>query len=138
MIGIVIVAHGGLAREYLAAMEHVVGKQGGTAAVSIDADDDCGSKQAEVDAAVASVDDGQGVVVVTDMFGSTPSNLATRACYRDPTRRVLYGANLPLLVKLAKARHKPLNDAVSSALTAGRKYINCIDGFGPNGAPIAL
>jgi len=138
VIGIVIVAHGGLAREYLAAMEHVVGKQGGTAAVAIDADDDCGSKQAEVDAAVAAVDDGQGVVVVTDMFGSTPSNLATRACYKDPTRRVLYGANLPLLVKLAKARHKPLNDAVASALTAGRKYINCIDGFGPNGAPIAL
>ena len=51
---------------------------------------------------------------------------------------MLYGANLPLLVKLAKARHKPLNDAVASALTAGRKYINCIDGFGPNGAPIAL
>ena len=88
MIGIVIVAHGGLAREYLAAMEHVVGKQGGTAAVSIDADDDCGSKQAEVDAAVAAVDDGQGVVVVTDMFGSTPSNLATRRLLQgpDPTR----------------------------------------------------
>ena len=51
---------------------------------------------------------------------------------------MLYGANLPLLVKLAKARHKPLNDAVASALTAGRKYINCIDGFGPNGTPIAL
>ena len=80
MIGIVIVAHGGLAREYLAALEHVVGKHPGTAAVSIDADDDCGSKQAEVDAAVASVDDGEGVVVVTDMFGSTPSNLAIGAC----------------------------------------------------------
>ena len=119
-------------------MEHVVGKQGGTAAVSIDADDDCGSKQAEVDAAVAAVDDGQGVVVVTDMFGSTPRTSPPGACLQDPTRRVLYGANLPLLVKLAKARHKPLNDAVASALTAGRKYINCIDGFGPNGAPIAL
>ena len=135
MIGIVIVAHGGLAREYLLAMEHVVGRHPGTAAVSIDADDDCGSKQAEIDRAVASVDEGEGVVVVTDMFGSTPSNLATRACYKDPTRRVLYGANLPLLVKLAKARHKPLNDAVASALTAGRKYINSSDGFGPNGAP---
>jgi PTS system mannose-specific IIA component len=138
VIGIVIVAHGGLAREYLAALEHVVGKHPGTRAVSIDADDDCRSKQAEVDAAVAAVDDGEGVVVVTDMYGSTPSNLAKRACMRTANRRVLYGANLPLLVKLAKARHEPLNEAVASALTAGRKYINCIDGFGPNGAPIAL
>jgi PTS system mannose-specific IIA component len=138
VIGIVIVAHGGLAREYLAALEHVVGKHPGTRAVSIDADDDCRSKQAEVDAAVAAVDDGEGVVVVTDMYGSTPSNLAKRACMRTANRRVLYGANLPLLVKLAKERHEPLNEAVASALTAGRKYINCIDGFGPNGAPIAL
>ena len=84
MIGIVIVAHGGLAREYLAAMEHVVGKSPGTAAVAIDADDDCVKKQAEVDAAVASVDQGEGVVVVTDMFGSTPSNLAIGACRKIP------------------------------------------------------
>jgi mannose PTS system EIIA component len=117
-------------------MEHIVGKHRGTAAVSIDADDDCGSKQAEIDAAVASVDEGQGVVVVTDMFGSTPSNLAMGACRKTPNRRVLYGANLPLLVKLAKARHKPLNDAVASALTAGRKYINSTDGFDPSGPPI--
>ena len=138
MIGIVIVAHGGLAREYLAALEHVVGKHPGTAAVSIEANDDTGSKQAEVDAAVDSVDQGEGVIVVTDMFGSTPSNLAMTACRRTANRRVLYGANLPLLVKLAKARNKPLNDAVACALTAGRKYINCIDGFGPNGTPVAL
>jgi PTS system mannose-specific IIA component len=138
VIGIVIVAHGGLAREYLAAMEHVVGPAPGTAAVSIEANDDCGSKQAEVDAAVDAVDEGQGVIVVTDMFGSTPSNLAMIACRRTANRRVVYGANLPMLVKLAKARHKPLNDAVACALTAGRKYINCIDGFGPNGTPIAL
>jgi PTS system mannose-specific IIA component len=137
VIGIVIVAHGGLAREYLAAMEHVVGKHPGTVAVSIGVDDDCRAKQAEVDAAVAAVDEGEGVVVVTDMFGSTPSNLAVGAC-KTANRRVLYGANLPLLIKLAKARHKPLNDAVASALTAGRKYINCIDGFGPNGTPVAL
>jgi mannose PTS system EIIA component len=134
VIGIVIVAHGGLAREYLLALEHVVGKHPGTAAVSIDADDDSVSKQAEIDAAVAAVDEGEGVVVVTDMFGSTPSNLAVGACRKTPHRRVLYGANMPLLVKLAKARHKPLNDAVASALTAGRKYINSIDGIGPNGS----
>ena len=138
MIGIVIVAHGGLAREYLLAMEHVVGKHPGTRAVSIDANDSCSTKQAEVDAAVASVDEGEGVVVVTDMYGSTPSNLAMGACRKRPNRRILYGANLPLLVKLAKARHKPLNDAVASALTAGRKYINCVDGLGPNGLPIAF
>ncbi len=137
MIGIVIVAHGGLAREYLAALEHVVGQHPGTRAVSIGVDDDCGSKRDEIAAAVAAVDQGEGVVMVTDMFGSTPSNLAMGACRKNDDRRVLYGANLPLLVKLAKARHKPLNDAVASALTAGRKYINCIDGFGPNGTPIA-
>jgi PTS system mannose-specific IIA component len=138
VIGIVIVAHGGLAREYLLAMEHVVGKSPGTVAVSIGVDDDSRQKQAEIDAAVAAVDQGQGVVVVTDMFGSTPSNLAVGACRKTPDRRVLYGANLPLLVKLAKARNKPLNDAVASALTAGRKYINSIDGFGANGTPVAI
>jgi mannose PTS system EIIA component len=138
VIGIVIVAHGGLAREYLLAMEHVVGKHPGTAAVSIEVDDDCGSKQAEIDAAAAAVDVGEGVVVVTDMFGSTPSNLAMSACGRTANRRVLYGANLPLLVKLAKARHRPLNDAVASALTAGRKYINSIDGVSPNGTPVPV
>jgi mannose PTS system EIIA component len=137
VIGIVIVAHGGLAREYLAALEHVVGKHPGTIAVSIEAEDDSRAKQAEIDAAVAAVDQGAGVVVVTDMFGSTPSNLAVIAC-KDPSHTVLYGANLPLLVKLAKARHKPLDDAVACALTAGRKYINSIDGFGPDRSPIAL
>lgn len=138
MIGIVIVAHGGLAREYLAALEHVVGKHPGTAAVSIDADDDCDSKRTEIDAAVRAVDDGAGVVVVTDMFGSTPSNLAMGACRDGASRRMLCGANLPLLVKLAKARHKPLNDAVAIALTAGRKYISSSDGLGLNGSPITL
>lgn len=137
MIGIVIVAHGGLASEYLAAMEHVVGKHPGTVAVSIGPDDDCTSKQAEIAAAAASVDEGQGVVVVTDMFGSTPSNLAVGAC-REQGRAVLYGANLPLLVKLAKARRMSLGDAVSCALTAGRKYINAIDGFAPDRTPITL
>jgi mannose PTS system EIIA component len=137
VIGIVIVAHGGLAREYLAALEHVVGKSQGTVAVSIGPDDDRGSKQAEIDAAVLAVDEGQGVVVVTDMYGSTPSNLAVSACKKG-NRAVLYGANMPLLVKLSQARRLSLNDAVASALTAGRKYINCIDGFGPNGTPIAL
>jgi PTS system mannose-specific IIA component len=137
VIGIVIVAHGGLAREYLAALEHVVGKHPGMVAIAIEADDDCRLKQTEIDAAVASVDRGDGVVVVTDMFGSTPSNLAVGAC-KKPSHTVLYGTNLPLLIKLAKARHLPLDAAVASALTAGRKYINSIDGFGPDRTPIAL
>ena len=106
-------------------------------AVSIGPEDDRGSKQAEIDAAVRAVDEGQGVVVVTDMFGSTPSNLAVGACGKA-NRAVVYGANMPLLVKLSQARRMSLNDAVASALTAGRKYINCVDGFGANGTPIPL
>ena len=126
MIGIVIVAHGGLATEYLSALEHVVGKKVGTHAISIATDDNRAAKQSEINAAVDAVDTGDGVVVVTDMFGGTPSNLAMAACHH-PNRRVLYGANLPMLVKLAKARNNSLDDAVAAALDAGRKYINCAD-----------
>jgi PTS system mannose-specific IIA component len=126
VIGIVIVAHGGLAREYLAAVEHVVGKQNGVRAVAIGPDDDRAAKQAEICAAADSVDLGDGVVVVTDMFGGSPSNLSLRAC-RPSDRRIVYGANLPLLIKLAKSRHKSVPDAVASALTAGRKYIDSFD-----------
>ncbi|MEX0971156.1 MAG: PTS fructose transporter subunit IIA [Paracoccaceae bacterium] len=123
-IGIVIVAHGGLAAEYRAAMEHVVGPQKGVATVAIGPNDARADKQDEICAAIAAVDTGVGVVIVTDMFGGTPSNLALAACESD-ARRVLYGANLPLLVKLAKARRKTLPVAVECALTAGRKYIDC-------------
>ncbi len=128
MIGIVIVAHGGLAREYLAALEHVVGRHPGTTYVSIGAEDSRAEKQAEINAAVASVDRGAGVVMVTDMFGGTPSNLAVAACC-EPMRKVLYGVNLPMLIKLAKARHKPLDVAVAHAVDAARKYINSADGL---------
>lgn len=123
MIGIVIVAHGGLAREYLAAMEHVVGKQPGMLAVAIETDHDRQAKQQEIIAAADAVDTGDGVVVVTDLFGGTPSNLSLRAC-AAPNRRILYGANLPMLIKLAKSRHLPVGDAVRGAMEAGRKYIN--------------
>ena len=123
MIGIVIVAHGGLAAEYLAAVEHVVGRQQGVRAVTIDADCDRTDKEAEICAAADGVDQGQGVVVVTDMFGGSPSNLSLMACRCD-NRRILYGANLPMLVKLAKSRHKSVPDAVRLALDAGRKYID--------------
>lgn len=124
MIGIVIVAHGGLAREYLAAMEHVVGKQDGIRAVAISAECDREAKQDEIYEVAAEVDTGDGVVIVTDMFGGTPSNLAMAAC-KDKNRAVIYGTNLPLLVKLAKARKRNLQDAVKMALDAGHKYLNC-------------
>lgn len=123
MIGIVIVAHGGLAKEYLLAVEHVVGPQSGIAAVAIEDDHDRAAKTAEIQAAANAVDDGNGVVVVTDLFGGSPSNLSLPACaMRD--RTILYGANLPMLVKLAKSRHLPVPDAVAFAKEAGRKYIN--------------
>lgn len=127
MIGIVIVAHGGLAREYLSAVEHVVGKQTEIRTIAIENDCDRANKQDEIRAAADEVDSGDGVVVVTDMFGGSPSNLSLGAC-RKKDRKILYGANLPMLVKLAKSRHKPFNEAVSAALIAGRKYIDCIDG----------
>lgn len=118
-----IVAHGGLANEYLAAMEHVVGAQNGVSAITIETDHDRGQKQREICAAADSVDHGDGVVVVTDMFGGSPSNLSLRAC-APANRRILYGANLPMLIKLAKSRHLEVADAVRAALEAGRKYID--------------
>ncbi len=127
VIGIVIVAHGGLAREYRAAVEHVVGKQPGIVAIAIEPDDDRSAKELEICKAADQVDTGSGVVVVTDMFGGSPSNLSLLAC-RPQDRKILYGANLPMLVKLAKSRKKPLPDAISAALAAGRKYIDSFDG----------
>ncbi|WP_428926656.1 PTS sugar transporter subunit IIA [Marinibacterium sp. SX1] len=123
MIGIVIVAHGGLAREYLAALEHVIGSQSGIRAISIEPDDDRAAKEREICMAADAVDDGSGVVMVTDLFGGSPSNLSLNAC-RARNRRILYGANLPMLLKLAKSRHIPVQDAVRGAMEAGRKYIN--------------
>lgn len=125
MIGIVIVAHGGLAREYLAAIEHVIGKQTGMVAISIEYDHDRAAKQAEITAAAEAVDTGSGTVVVTDMFGGSPSNLSLPACATQ-NRRILYGANLPMLIKLAKSRDLALAEATAAALESGRKYINSI------------
>ena len=123
MIGIVIVAHGGLAREYVAAVEHVVGEQPSLKAISIGPEDDRDAKQKEICDAANEVDSGSGVVVVTDLFGGSPSNLSLQAC-APSNRRILYGANLPLLIKLTKTRHLPVADAVRQALEAGKKYIN--------------
>jgi PTS system mannose-specific IIA component len=127
VIGIVIVAHGGLAKEYLAAVEHVVGRQDGIRAITIEEDHDRHRKQHEICAAADAVDTGAGVVVVTDMFGGSPSNLSLRACNPD-NRRILYGANLPMLIKLAKSRRLDVGRAVEKSMEAGRKYINSFNG----------
>jgi PTS system mannose-specific IIA component len=132
VIGIVIVAHGGLAREYLAAVEHVVGPQDGIRAITIEDDHDRSAKQAEIRAAADAVDSGGGVVVVTDMFGGSPSNLSLMAC-EACEREIIYGANLPLLIKLAKSRSLGVHAAVAAALDAGRKYINSYSVCGTNG-----
>lgn len=123
MIGIVIVAHGGLASEYLKAIEHVIGEQKGIRAIEIEGTHDRNAKQAEICAAADQVDSGGGVVIVTDIFGGSPSNLALQACQPE-NRRIIYGANLPMLIKLSKSRHLPVTDAVRAALDSGRKYIN--------------
>jgi len=126
VIGIVIVAHGGLAKEYLAAVEHVVGKQSGILAVAIQADHDRKTKQSEICDAADSVDTGHGVVVVTDMFGGSPSNLSLLAC-SPSDRKIIYGANMPMLIKLAKSRHLNVDQAVERAKASGRKYIDSFD-----------
>ncbi|MBW7920474.1 MAG: PTS fructose transporter subunit IIA [Rubellimicrobium sp.] len=123
MIGLVIVAHGGLAREFLAAAEHVVGPQAAVETIAIDPEDDRGDKRHEICAAADRVDRGAGVIVVTDMFGGSPSNLSLPACI-GANRRILYGANMPMLIKLLKSREKPMGEAVRLALEAGRKYID--------------
>ena len=123
MIGIIIVAHGKLAQEYLAAIEHVVGAQRGILAIGIETNHDRDAKQLEICEAANTVDQGNGVVVVTDLFGGSPSNLSLRAC-EPQGRRILYGANLPMLIKLAKSRDKSVADAVRDAMEAGKKYIN--------------
>ena len=119
-------AHGGLAQEYLSAVEHVVGQQVGMAAVSIHANHNRDAKQTEICTLADKVDIGDGVVIVTDMFGGSPSNLSLRAC-KPENRRIIYGANLPMLIKLAKSRNKTVPDAVRAALEAGRKYIDSQD-----------
>ena len=123
MIGVVIVGHGALAREYLAAIEHVVGKQKGFRAVCISAECDRKAKQIEICEAANSVDCGKGVVLVADLYGSSPMNLSKTACSCSG-RRILYGANLPMLLKLAKCRHMPLDDAIAESMNAGKKYMN--------------
>ena len=124
MIGLVLVTHGRLAAEFVAALEHVVGPQERVLAVCIGADDDIEARRAEIVRAIRDVDDGAGVVVLTDMFGGTPSNLAISTMDRKGVE-VIAGVNLPMLIKLASVRAtEPLAQAVVAAQEAGRKYIN--------------
>ena len=104
-----------------------LGRQPGLLSISIGAEDDRFRRQREICDAADAVDEGDGVVVVTDMFGGSPSNLSLRAC-RPSNRKILTGMNLPMLVKLAKSRNLPVEDAVARAAEAGRRYINSFDG----------
>ena len=123
MIGIVLVTHGRLAVEFRAALEHVVGQQQQIEAVTIGPDDDVERRRHDIIEAVKRVDSGDGVAILTDMFGGTPSNLSISVMNR-PKVEVLAGINLPMLVKLAKVRDEiPLAEAVAQAQEAGRKYI---------------
>ena len=124
MIGLVLVTHGRLAREFIAATEHVVGPQSRIGAVCIDPDDDMDQRRKDILAAVAEVDDGNGVIVLTDMFGGTPSNLAISIMDKAKVE-VIAGVNLPMLIKLASIRDSgALAEVVTDAQEAGRKYIN--------------
>lgn len=124
MIGLVLVTHGRLALEFIDALELIVGPQSNIAAVCIGPDDDMEARRKEIIKSVKKVDEGQGVVLLTDMFGGTPSNLSISVMEQGHIE-VIAGLNLPLLIKLASLRDKaPLNKAVAEAQEAGRKYIN--------------
>ncbi len=123
MIGLVIVTHGGLADEFRAALEHVVGPQSRLETIAIGPDDDMTKRRSDILAAIARADSGKGVVVLTDMFGGTPSNLAI-SIMDEAHVEVIAGINLPILVKLVSIRAEvDLADAVLKAREAGRKYI---------------
>jgi len=124
MIGLVLVTHGHLADEFIAAVEHVVGPQTAIQSVCIGADDDMDQRRQDIVDAVAEVDTGNGVIVLTDMFGGTPSNLAI-SIMDQANIEVIAGINLPMLIKLATVREgDDLQKSVVKAQEAGRKYIN--------------
>lgn len=124
MFGIVVVSHGKLAEAFVSVTEHVVGKQTHIAAVGIEPDDDGEQARERIVQAVKEVSTGSGVVILTDMFGGTPSNLAISVMKTEDVE-VIAGVNLPMMIKLATARAKvPMNEAVNQAQEAARKYIN--------------
>ena len=124
MIGIVLVTHGKLAREFISACEHVVGRQSKMEAICIGPEDNMEQRRHDILDAVKRVDDGSGVIVLTDMFGGTPSNLAISIIDKAKVE-VLAGVNLPMLIKLATVREtEDLETAVEKGQAAGRKYIS--------------
>ena len=124
MIGLVLVTHGRLAEEFLAAMQHIVGSQDYVATVCIGPDDDMETRRNEIMCKVKQADTGNGVIVLTDMFGGTPSNLAISIMDKANVE-IIAGVNLPMLIKLAALRKDcNLKDAVIGAQDAGKKYIN--------------
>lgn len=124
MIGIILVTHGNLARDFIAVAEHVVGKQQHILPICIEPDDVIESRREDIIAAVKSVDQGKGVVILTDMFGGTPSNLAISVMGIKDVE-VIAGINLPMMIKLISVRGSmPLMQAVLTAQESGRKYIN--------------
>lgn len=124
MIGIVLVTHGQLAHEFQLAVEHVVGPQKLMETIAIGPDDDVEKRRQDILDAVAAVNDGAGVIILTDMFGGTPSNLAI-SVMQEGVVEVIAGVNLPMLIKLASIREsEDIATAIESAQTSGRKYIN--------------
>lgn len=124
MIGLILVTHGKLAVEFISAMEHVVGKQDQVKAICIGPEDDIEARRVEILESVKELNSGDGVILLTDMFGGTPSNLAISVMGQDKVE-VVAGVNLPMLIKLASVRAKlPLSEAIQAAQDAGRKYIN--------------
>lgn len=124
MIGLVLVTHGRLAAEFIHAVEHVVGRQEQIVAICIGPDDKMDARRADIAAAAADVNTGEGVIILTDMFGGTPSNLAI-SLLEEGKVEVVAGLNLPMLVKLARVRRDcNLHKAAAAAQDAGRKYIN--------------
>jgi len=124
MIGLVIVTHGRLGQELINALEHVVGPQSNIASICIGPDDDMEQRRRQIVDSVANAEEGNGVILLTDMFGGTPSNLAI-SILGNANVEVIAGANLPMLIKLASVRQtESLEEAAQSAQEAGRKYIN--------------
>ena len=124
MIGMVLVTHGRLAAEFIGALEHILGPQENVAAICIGPDDDMEQRREDILRSVADVDDGDGVVVLTDMFGGTPSNLAI-SIMKEAKVEVIAGVNLPMLIKLSDMRDgHSMAEAVEQAQESGRKYIN--------------
>ena len=129
MIGLVVVTHGKLAVEFIAALEHVVGPQSAVRTICIGPDDDMEKRRKEILSSVEKVDSGKGVILLTDMFGGTPSNLAI-SIMEQTNVEIIAGVNMPMLIKLASNRKAgSLKKVALEAQDAGRKYINIASGL---------